>query len=201
MNDHGFVRISCVSLRVTVANPSANAAEILGVLERATDSDVVLLPELCVTGYTCADLFAQSSLLDAGLRAIAQVTQATAGARQLVVVGAPVPCGNSLFNCAIAISNGAVLGVVPKQYLPNYKEFYESRWFCPASGREPAEIDLGGRHVPFGIDLLFEGKAGSGKPAGVVVGIEICEDLWVPIPPSLVPGHRGGNGTLEPIRQ
>ncbi len=198
MNDHGFVRISCVSLRVAVANPSANAAEILHVLERATDSDVVLFPELCVTGYTCADLFAQSSLLDAGLRAVAQITQATAGRAQLVVVGAPVPCGNSLFNCAIAISDGAVLGVVPKQYLPNYKEFYESRWFSPASGREPAEIDLGDRRVPFGIDLLFEGKAGSGKPASVVVGIEICEDLWVPIPPSSFQAIAGATVLLNP---
>jgi len=91
MNNHGFVRISCVSLRITVANPSANAAEILGVLERASDSDVVLFPELCVTGYTCADLFAQSSLQDAGQRAIAQITEATAGRAQMVVIGAPIP--------------------------------------------------------------------------------------------------------------
>jgi len=199
MNDHGFVRISCVSLRVTVANPSANAAEILRVLERATDSDVVLFPELCVTGYSCADLFAQSSLLDAGMRAIAQITQATAGRAQLVVVGAPVPVGNSLFNCAIAISDGAVLGVVPKQYLPNYKEFYESRWFSPASGPEPAEIDLGGGRVPFGIDLLFEGRPGTiGNPASVVVGVEICEDLWVPIPPSSFQAIGGATVLLNP---
>jgi NAD+ synthase (glutamine-hydrolysing) len=199
MNDHGFVRITCVSLRVTVANPSANAAEILRVLQRASDSDIVLFPELCVTGYSCADLFAQSSLLDAGLRAVAQITQATAGRAQLVVVGAPVPCGNSLFNCAIAISDGAVLGVVPKQYLPNYKEFYESRWFSPASGREPAEIDIGGRRVPFGIDLLFEGRPGTiGNPASAVVGIEICEDLWVPIPPSSFQAIAGATVLLNP---
>ncbi|MGO9468435.1 MAG: NAD(+) synthase [Isosphaeraceae bacterium] len=199
MNDHGFARISCVSLRVTVANPAANAAEILGVLERATDSDVVLFPELCVTGYTCADLFAQSSLLDAGLRAIAQITEATTGRAQLVVVGAPVPCGNRLFNCAIAISDGAVLGVVPKQYLPNYKEFYESRWFSPASGREPAEIDLGSRRVPFGIDLLFDGRPGTpGNSASALVGIEICEDLWVPIPPSSFQAIAGATVLLNP---
>jgi NAD+ synthase (glutamine-hydrolysing) len=185
MNDHGFVRISCVSLRVAVANPSANAAEILRMLERVTDSDIVLFPELSVTGYTCADLFAQSSLLDAAQRAIARITEATAGRAQLVVVGAPIPCGNSLFNCAIAISDGMVLGVVPKQYLPNYKEFYESRWFSPATGREPVEIDLAGRRLPFGIDLLFEGRSRStGKLANVLAAIEVCEDLWVPIPPS-----------------
>jgi NAD+ synthase (glutamine-hydrolysing) len=199
MNDHGFVRISCVSLQVAVANPSANASEILGVLERLTDSDVVLFPELCVTGYSCADLFAQSSLLDAGLRAIARIAEATAGRAQLVVVGAPVPCGNSLFNCAIAISNGAVLGVVPKQFLPNYKEFYEIRWFSPATGREPAEIDLAGRRVPFGADLLFEGRLDSAcKPACVVVGIEICEDVWVPIPPSSYQAIAGATVLLNP---
>jgi len=199
MNNHGFVRISCVSLRITVANPSANAAEILGVLERASDSDVVLFPELCVTGYTCADLFAQSSLQDAGQRAIAQITEATAGRAQMVVIGAPIPVGNSLFNCAIAISDGAVLGVVPKQYLPNYKEFYESRWFSPARGREPSEIELGSRRVPFGIDLLFEAGAGStGKAASVVVGIEICEDLWVPVPPSSFQAIAGATVLLNP---
>src|SRR6516164_527816 len=172
MNDHGFVRISCVSLRVAVANPSANAAEILRVLERVTDTDIVLFPELSITGYTCADLFAQTSLLDAAQRAIARITEATAGRAQLVVVGAPIPCGNSLFNCAIAISDGMVLGVVPKQYLPNYKEFYESRWFSPATGREPVEIDLAGRRLPFGIDLLFEGRSRStGKLANVLAAI------------------------------
>jgi len=199
MNDYGFVRISCVSLQVAVANPSANTAEILRVLERVTDSDVVLFPELCVTGYSCADLFAQSALLNAGLRAIAQIAEATAKCVQLVIVGAPVPCGNSLFNCAIAISGGAILGVVPKQYLPNYKEFYEGRWFSPASGREPAEIDLAGRRVPFGIDLLFEGIPGRiGDPPSVVVGIEICEDLWVPIPPSSFQAIGGATFLLNP---
>jgi NAD+ synthase (glutamine-hydrolysing) len=199
MNDHGFVRISCVSLRVTVANPSANAAEILCVLERVPDSDIVLFPELSVTGYTCADLFGQSSLLDDAQRAIAQIAEATSGRAQLVVIGAPIPCSNSLFNCAIAISDGTILGVVPKQYLPNYKEFYESRWFSAASGREPMEIDLGGQRPPFGIDLLFEGRPGStGKPASVVAAIEICEDLWVPIPPSSFAAIGGATVILNP---
>src|SRR5271155_3929396 len=103
--------------------------EILRVLDQAADSDIVLFPELCVTGYSCADLFGQSSLLDAGVRAIVQIAEATAGRAQLVVVGAPFPCGNNLFNCAFAINDGRVLGLVPKQYLPNYKEYYESRWF------------------------------------------------------------------------
>ena len=139
-----------------VANPEANAGEIVRVFAQVADSDVVVFPELCVTGYTCADLFGQSALLQAGIRAIEKIAQATAGPTQLVVVGAPVPVGNSLFNCAVVICDGKILGIVPKQHLPNYKEFYENRWFRPADGSEPAEIDVPGGRVPFGIDLLFE---------------------------------------------
>ncbi len=118
---------------------------------------------------------------------------------QLVVIGAPVPCGNSLFNCAIAISDGTVLGIVPKQYLPNYKEFYESRWFSPANLQEPSEIEFGGQRRPFGIDLFFEGKSGSsGKPPRVMVAIEICEDLWVPLPPSSFAAIGGATVILNP---
>ena len=134
MNQHGFVRISCVSPRTTVANPSANAVEIVRVLEELGDSDIVLFPELSVTGYTCADLFGQQALLEAGSRAILRIAEKTAGRAQLVVVGVPIPIGNSLFNCAVAIGGGSILGAVPKQYIPNYKEFYESRWFSPAVG-------------------------------------------------------------------
>ena len=156
MNQYGFARVTCVSIRTAVADPSANAGEIVRMLGTCPDSDVVVFPELCVTGYTCADLFGQARLLDGARAAIGRIAAATAGRRQLVVVGAPIPVGNSLFNCGVAIADGDVLGVVPKQFLPNYKEFYESRWFSPAVGKEPAEIELGGRRVPFGIDLLFE---------------------------------------------
>ncbi|MGP0068384.1 MAG: NAD(+) synthase [Isosphaeraceae bacterium] len=199
MNPFGFVRITCVSPRTAVANPSANAAEIVRMLERVPDSDVVVFPELCVTAYTCADLFGQTSLLDAAQRAVGRIAEATAGRAQLVVVGMPIPVGNSLFNCAVAIGGGAVLGVVPKQFLPNYKEFYESRWFSPAVGKEPAEIDMGGRNVPFGIDLLFEARGGGGEagPELVVVGIEICEDLWVPVPPSALQAMAGATVLLN----
>ena len=163
MNPYGFARVTCVSIRTRVADPSANAEEIVRMLGTCPDSDVVVFPELCVTGYTCADLFGQTRLLDAAISAIGRIADATSGRGQIVFVGAPIPVGNSLFNCAVAIADGAVLGVVPKQFLPNYKEFYESRWFSPAVGKEPAEIDLGGRIVPFGIDLLFEARARAGK--------------------------------------
>jgi NAD+ synthase (glutamine-hydrolysing) len=199
MNQHGFVRITCVSPRTTVANPGANAAEIIRTLEYASDSDVVLYLELCVTGYTCADLFGQSTLIDAGIAATLQIARATAGKPQLVVVGGPVPARNSLFNCAVVIHDGAIRGIVPKQYLPNYKEFYESRWFSPAAGSEPGEVELGGQCVPFGTDLLFEAACPAGVPGHgrIVVGIEICEDLWVPIPPSALQGIAGATILLN----
>jgi len=179
MNKHGFVRITTASLKVSVADPAANAREIVGVLGQLADSDVVLFPELCVTGYTCGDLFGQAALLDAALTAIGAIARATAGRKQLVVIGAPIAGETGLFNTAVAIADGKILGVVPKQHIPTYKEFYEGRWFQPATASRRAEIDLAGQSVPFGTDLLFE--AAEGK---VVIGIEICEDLWVAIPPS-----------------
>jgi NAD+ synthase (glutamine-hydrolysing) len=196
MNRYGFARVTCASIRVAVADPSANADEIVHILDSCPDSDLVVFPELCVTGYTCADLFGQARLLDAATAAVGRIADATAGRRQLVLVGAPIPIGNSLYNCAIAIADGSVLGVVPKQFLPNYKEFYESRWFAPAVGKEPAEIDLAGRRVPFGIDLLFAAEldgdaAVEGGRESLVVGVEICEDLWVPVPPSALQAMAG----------
>jgi NAD+ synthase (glutamine-hydrolysing) len=199
MNQYGFIRITCASPRTAVANPAKNADEILRVLDQAADSDIVLYPELCVTGYTCADLFGQSTLIEAGIRATLRIARATVGRAQLVVVGAPVPAVNSLFNCAVVIGDGSILGIVPKQYIPNYKEFYESRWFSPAAAVAAAQIELEGLSIPFGIDLLFEAKAqerntGSGS---IVVGIEICEDLWVPVPPSALQAMAGATILLN----
>jgi NAD+ synthase (glutamine-hydrolysing) len=178
MNRFGFVRLTCATTRTAIAHPDANGQAIVDVLNQARDSDIVLFPELGITGYTCADLFGQQALLDRAAQATHRVAAETAGRPQLVIVGLPVATEVGLFNCAAALHDGQVLGLVPKQYLPTYKEFYERRWFRPATGREPREVAFGGRPVPFGVDLLF--RAGP----GVVVGIEICEDLWVPIPPS-----------------
>src|SRR5262245_59298573 len=191
MNRFGFVRVTCASPKTTVANPEANAAEVLRVLDAAGDSDIVLCPELGITGYTCADLFGQESLLEAAIAAAVRVAEATRGRRQLVVVGLPVRVRNSLYNCGLVLCDGAMLGAVPKQFIPNYKEFYESRWFSSADGGEPAVVDLAGREVPFGIDLLFEAEG------GVIVGVEICEDLWMPVPPSSIQSVAGANILLN----
>lgn len=191
MNRFGFVRVTSASTKTGVANPEANADEIIRVLEQVRDSDLVLFPELGVTGYTCADLFGQTTLLEAAVQAALRICLATRGNLQLVVVGLPIAVGNSLYNCGVAIWDGRFLGVVPKQFIPNYKEFYESRWFSSANGSEPKEIDLGGQRVPFGIDLLFRANA------GVMVGVEVCEDLWMPIPPSSVQAIAGANILLN----
>jgi NAD+ synthase (glutamine-hydrolysing) len=200
MNPHGFVRITCAAPRTTVGDPAANASEIVRILSQVEDSDIVLFPELCVTGYTCADLFGQSILLNAGIRALEAIVQATRGRSQLVVVGAPIPVANSLYNCAIVIGEGAIRGIIPKQHLPNYKEFYERRWFTGATGTEPAEIELEGTRVPFGVDLLFAAKVISGELSSqeVTIGVEICEDLWVPVPPSAIQAIAGATILLNP---
>ena len=112
------------------------------------------------------------------------------GRERLVVVGLPLAVANSLYNCAAVLFDGRVLGIVPKQFIPNYKEFYESRWFSGANGNEPTEIDFGGETVPFGIDLLFQ-------CGPLIVGVEICEDLWMPIPPSSFQAVAGANVLLN----
>ncbi len=200
MNRYGFVRITCASPRTAVADPAANAAEIIRLVGLVPDSDIIAFPELCVTGYTCADLFAQSVLQKAGIRAIEQIARATAaaGRPQLVVVGAPIAVGNSLFNCAVVISDGVVRGIVPKQHLANYKEYYEHRWFQPARGIEPEYFHLLGTAIPFGIDLLFEASSHGATVSGTItVGIEICEDLWVPLPPSSLQAMAGASILLN----
>jgi len=190
MNQYGFIRLSTVSLKTAVANPKTNAAEIVRLLVEVEDSDVVLFPECSITGYTCGDLFANQELLDAAVEATLTVMRATCGRQQLVVVGTPARLGNSLFNTAVVLHDGRVLGIVPKQFIPNYKEYYEGRWFSAATGDEPREIDYATARVPFGIDLLFS----CGK---VVVGVEICEDLWMPLAPSSFQAVAGANVLLN----
>ncbi len=184
MNRFGFVRIAAATIRTSVADPAANAREVVDVLDRASACDVVLFPELCLTGYTCADLFHQPPLLRGAVDALARVVEAVAGTPRVAVVGLPLGVGPRLYNCAAVIDGGGVRGIVPKRHPPNYKEYYERRWFHPARGDEPAEVEALGRMVPFGADLLFqvEGAGEAGRDA--TIGVELCEDLWVPIPPS-----------------
>lgn len=190
MNRHQFVRITCATLKTHIADPQANVGEILDVLADVADSDIVLFPELCLTGYTCADLFGQSALLRAAIAQTLRLADATRDRNQLIVVGLPLAVGNSLYNCAAVICSGEIVGLLPKQFIPNYKEFYESRWFSGAAAAAEREVDFAGQIVPFGVDLLFE-------CGPLTVGVEICEDLWMPIPPSAYQAVAGANVLLN----
>jgi NAD+ synthase (glutamine-hydrolysing) len=141
---------------------------------------VAVFPELCLTGYAIDDLFLQEPLLDAVEAAIEELREGTRGLHIMVVVGAPLRQGTRVLNCAVVLHDGEVLGVAPKSYLPTYREFYERRHFAPGDDRRGQSIALGGRQVPFGPDLLFRAP----RIPGLVVHVEICEDMWVPVPPS-----------------
>ena len=180
---HGFVRVAAGVPRLRVADCQFNVEQIVTLLELAEGEGVrlLVLPELCLTGYTCADLFHQSPLLQGALHALGQIVNATATLYSgLAIVGLPLEVDDQLFNCAAVLHRGGVLGVVPKTYLPNYKEFYERRWFAPSTNARSREVQLHGVAVPFGTDQLFHVE----NVPGLTIGVEICEDLWVPIPPS-----------------
>lgn len=187
MNKYGFARVAVCSPDLSVGNPLKNAKLILEMLSRdeVKDSDVVLFPELCLSGYTCGDLFRSQHLLDECIKGIEYIAKRIDFCK-LVLIGAPIAVGNARYNCAVVLNNKQVIGIVPKQHIPNYNEFYESRWFRAANGMEPPFVDLAFEEdtatIPFGIDLLFESNDFHDNK--FVVGAEICEDLWMPIPPS-----------------
>ncbi len=191
MHPHGFLRITAACHATTVANPQANRMAVESVLKDCLDSDIVLLPELTLSGYTCGELFAQRALLEGCLRELVNLADRTKQVAPLIVVGMPLALQGRLYNVACALQSGKLLGIVPKQYLPTYQEFYEGRWFIPGDRSLPPTIEIPGLgQVPIGIDLLF--VAGES-----VVGIEICEDLWMPIPPSSLQTLAGANVLLN----
>ena len=179
---HGFARVAACTTRCTLADPTANAEAILAVARACHQRGVAVavFPELGVSGYAISDLLQQSTLLDAVEHAIAGLVAASAELMPLLLVGAPLRHAGALYNTAIAIHRGRLLGVVPKVHLPNYREFYEPRHFVSGDGMVGGEITIGGHTAPFGTDLLF---AADDLP-GLVVHAEICEDIWIPVPPS-----------------
>lgn len=179
---HGYVRVAAAVPRVQIAEPAANVAQTLA-LARAADAQgaaLVVFPELGLTAYTADDLFHQDVLLEATLAAIETVREASAALATLVVVGAPLHVQDGLFNVALVIHAGRILGAVPKSYLPAYGEFYEKRQFRAARDAIRTEVEIGGVSVPFGSDLLF---TATDLPQ-FTMHVELCEDLWAPIPPS-----------------
>ncbi len=179
---HGFVRVAAATPVVHTADPVANAEEHIALIKQAGEQgvDLIVFPELSLSGYAIDDLLMQDALLAEVERQIAVLAEAAEKADVIAVVGAPLRNGDALYNCAVVLGSGAVLGVVPKTYLPNYREYYEKRWFAPAASRSEDTIVLDGESVDFAPGLIFEAVD---RP-GFVFAAEICEDFWAPQPPS-----------------
>ncbi|MEX3317126.1 NAD(+) synthase [Sulfitobacter sp. PS-8MA] len=178
---HGFIRVAASTPRVRPADVSFNRDSLLEEMRRAdaTRVDLMVCPELCLSSYAIDDLHLQDALLTAVEEAIAVLVEESADLKPVTLIGAPLRRDGRLYNCAIALSRGRILGVVPKSYLPNYREFYEKRWFAHGRATE-GEITVAGQTVPFGDDLIFEAT----DLPGLIFHTEICEDLWTPAPPS-----------------
>ena len=186
MNRYGYFKVAAAVPAVRVADCGFNADHITGLMRRAAARGVRVMafPELCITAYTCGDLFLQPKLLDAAAAALDRVAAASRDIPVAAIVGAPLRYGNAIYNCAVVMAGGKYLGAIPKSYIPNYAEFYEARWFASGAGIKDAAITIGECEVPFGTDLQM-------VIDGVRCGVEICEDLWVPVPPS---SHKAAAG-------
>ena len=178
----GFLKVAAATPRIRVADCAYNTARVEELIGEAAEQGVSLcvFPELVLTGYTCGDLFLQQALLDAAQDGLNRILQSSARIPMVVVIGLPVQAGNALYNCAAVCYKGQLLGLVPKQNIPNYSEFYEVRHFTSGAGMPTRTVSLCGQSVPLGVDLLFRCRT----MPGFVLGCEICEDLWVPMPPS-----------------
>jgi len=188
----GFVRISTAVPRVTVADPVANTTEILSMLEGLPDSDIVVFPELCISSYTCGQLFHQQALLESTEAQLKRLANEAPNKNQLVIVGAPLRSASALYNCSVVINNGKILAATPKQFVPNYNEFYESRYFASGDHYTADTICIADERVPFSTQLLFTHRAKNAAQE-LVVYAEICEAIWMPIPPSSLAAIAGAN--------
>lgn len=193
----GFIKVAAGVPDCTVADVAANTKEIKSLISKANELKINLLclPELCITGYTCGDLFFSETLLNSAKNALKEITEYTAGLYPIVIVGVPLIYSSKLFNCAAVLSNGKILGIVPKTYLPNYAEFYEQRQFSSGVlvGKD-ATLNICGITAPFGTELIF---AHNEMPE-YTFGLEICEDLWAAVPPSEKLCRGGANIIVNP---
>ena len=182
LKEQGFVRVGAVVPKLKVADTEFNCNEIIKQIERASNNkiQIAVFPELCVTGYTCQDLFEQDTLLEEAENALNKILDYTNNLDIICIIGMPIKAENQLFNTAVVIQKGRILGIVPKTFIPNYSEFYEKRWFASSKNTNKKEIEILGQKVPFGIDLLFKDKTNN----EICFGIEICEDVWAVEPPS-----------------
>ncbi|WP_409375185.1 NAD(+) synthase [Streptomyces justiciae] len=179
---HGFARVAACTGHTVIADPPANAEAVLRHARRCADEGVAVavFPEMVLCGYSIEDLLLQDALLDEVEAALATVVEGSAELLPILVVGAPLRHRNRVYNCAVIVHRGRILGVVPKSYPPNYREFYERRQIGDGADERGGSIRVGGESVPFGVDLLFE----AADVPGLVLHAEICEDMWVPVPPS-----------------
>ena len=177
----GFIKVAAATPKVKVADPEYNTKEIIKIIRQARDEEasLLVLSELAVSGYTCGDLFLQDPLLEESLKGLMEIKKETKGMDMVVTVGCPLVVEHKLYNCGVFLFDGRILGVVPKIHLPNYGEFYEARHFAKGK-REVKDILLDGEHVPFGANILLECT----NIPELTIAMEICEDLWVPLPPS-----------------
>ena len=177
-----YIRVSCCVPDIAVADVAGNAVKIGNQMRKAAEqgTSIAVFPELCLTGYTCQDLFFQQTLLD-DCGSAAQELAALSGELQITaVIGMPVSVNGQIYNCAVVLDRGTVAGIVPKHFLPNYGEYYEKRWFSSAEDLpedRTLEVRLGDLRTAFGRNMLF-------RAADVTFGVELCEDLWTPLPPS-----------------
>ena len=182
LKEQGFVRVGAVVPKLKVADTEFNCNEIIKQIEVASNNkiQIAVFPELCVTGYTCQDLFEQDTLLEEAEKALNKILDYTNNLDIICIIGMPIKAENQLFNTAVVIQKGKILGIVPKTFIPNYGEFYERRWFASSKNANKKEIEILDQKFPFGIDLLFKDKENN----EICFGIEICEDIWAVEPPS-----------------
>ena len=194
LNDLGFIRVGAAVPKLKVADPAFNCRQMLNLIVQAGSEhvQVLLFPELSITGYSSGDLFHQRLLLEESERELSQLLQDTKEFAMVIVAGMPVRADNQLFNCAVAFFQGKILGVIPKTFIPNYNEFYEKRWFSSSMQRISDQIGLCGQVVPFDENLLFKDEG-----SDLLIGAEICEDLWMPIPLSSYHAQYGANLILN----
>ena len=191
----GFVKVAAATPKITVADPNQNKTEILNRIKecKKEGASLIVLPELCITGYTCGDLFLQSTLLKAAERVLLEITAETKDVDAVIVLGLPFAWKGKLYNVAAVLYAGEILGLVPKYAIPNYNEFYEARHFTKGF-QTPVFVTLGEKQVPFGMNLLFTAK----QMPSFRIAVEICEDLWTPNPPSIAHALAGATIIVNP---
>lgn len=185
---HGFIKVAAATPDIRVADVDYNKGQIIKQMDEAAEAGakIIVFPELCITGYTCSDLFLQDILLNSAKKALVKIAEHTKNLDALVFVGVPIAVGGELYNAAAALNHGNILGFTTKSFLPNYGEFYEMRQFRPGP-KKAEKILFGGKEIPFGPQLLFV----ENQMANLIVSAEICEDVWSPVPPSIEAAREG----------